>query len=149
MSVHYLEDFAPGQTYGSPRLRVEPERVKSFATEFDPQPFHLDGDAARHTIFGDLAASGWHTAAMTMRLLVDGALKPAGGIIGLGFDEFRWPHPVRPGDELTVESEVLEVRPSRSRPDQGLIKVRTTTRNQNGEAVQITVGNLLVPRRPT
>ena len=146
----YLEDFAVGQTFaGSGRIRVEEERIKTFAAEFDPQPFHLDGDAARASVFGGLAASGWHTAAITMRLLVDSDFKPAGGIVGAGFDEFKWPRPVRPGDELRVESEILEVRPSRSRPDQGLIKVRTTTLNQNGEAVQISVGNLIVPRRPS
>ena len=145
---HYLEDFAPGQTFtGSARVLVDPERVKSFAAEFDPQPFHLDENAARASFFGGLAASGWHTAAMTMRLLVESDLSPAGGIIGAGFDEFRWTKPVRPGDELRVEVEVLEVRPSKSKPDQGLIKVRTTTLNQNAEPVQITVGNLLVPRR--
>jgi acyl dehydratase len=146
--MRYLEDFAPGQKYGSGRLRVESERIKSFAAEFDPQPFHQDDDAARRSIFGGLAASGWHTAAMTMRLLVESEFKPAGGIVGAGFDEFRWPLPVRPGDELTVEAEVLEVRPSKSRPTQGLIKVRTTTRNQKGETVQVSVGNLVVPRRP-
>lgn len=149
MAEHYLEDFAPGQTYrGNLRLRVTAERVKSFAAEFDPQPFHLDDAAARGTIFKGLAASGWHTAAMTMKLLVDCDLRPAGGIVGAGFDEFRWPRPVRPGDELWVEAEVLDVRPSRSRPDQGVIKVKTTTFNQKGEPVQITVGNLIVPRRP-
>src|SRR5437899_2777465 len=116
----------------------------SFARQFDPQPFHLSDEAARTTIFGGLAASGWHTAAITMRLLVEGDLKPAGGIVGMGFEEFRWTRPVRPGDELHVESEILEVRPSQSRPDQGLIKVRNTTLNQNGEAVQIAVGSLLV-----
>jgi acyl dehydratase len=147
MIQRFLEDYAVGQTYGTGRLRVDEERIKSFAAEFDPQPFHLDGDAARATIFGGLAASGWHTAAMTMRLLVEGDLKPAGGIIGMGFEDFRWPQPVYPGDELRVESEVLEVRPSKSRPNQGLIKVRNTTLNQNGEAVQIAVGTLLVPRR--
>ncbi len=147
MPIHYLEDFAVGQTYGSPRLRVDETRAIEFAKEFDPQPFHLDDKAARGTIFAGLAASGWHTAAMTMRLLVEGELKPAGGIIGLGFDEFRWPRPVRPGDELHLTSEILEVRPSKSRPDQGLVKVRTTTFNQNNEPVQIPVGNLLVPRR--
>jgi len=83
-----------------------------------------------------------------MRLLVESELKPAGGIVGAGFDEFRWPRPVRPGDELHLESEVLEVRPSKTRPEQGLVKVRTTTLNQNGETVQISVGNLVVPRRP-
>src|SRR5262245_20956463 len=148
MSVHYLEDFAAGQTYGSGRLHVDEARMKAFAAEFDPQPFHLDDKAADGTIFSGLAASGWHTAAITMRLLTEGELKPAGGIIGLGFDEFRWPKPVRAGDELRVESEILEVRPSKSRPNQGLVKVRTTTFNQNNEPVQVTVGNLLVPRKP-
>ena len=148
MSRHYLEDYAVGQKYGSGHLKVEKERVKSFAAEFDPQPFHLDEEAARDTLFRGLAASGWHTAALTMRLLVDSEFKPAGGIVGAGFDEFRWPKPVRPGDELRVESEILEVRPSKSRPEQGMLKVRTTTYNQDGEAVQISVGNLVVARRP-
>src|SRR5213596_1756257 len=147
MTERYLEDFAAGQTFGSGRLRVEEERIKTFAAEFDPQPFHLDEEAARGSLFRGLAASGWHTAAMTMRLLVESELKPAGGLIGAGFDEFRWPRPVRPGDELRVESEVLEVRPSKSRPAQGLVKVRTTTLNQNDEAVQILIANIVVPRR--
>ena len=147
MTEHYLDDFAVGQTFGSGRLRIDEERIRAFAAEFDPQPFHLDAEAARNSPFGGLAASGWHTAALTMRLLVESALKPAGGIVGAGFDEFRWPRPVRPGDELRVESEVLEVRPSKSKPGQGMIKVRTTTFNQNGEAVQVSVGNLVVPRR--
>jgi acyl dehydratase len=148
MTKRFLEDFAVGQTFGSGRLRLDNESIKKFANEFDPQPFHLDDEAAHNSFFRGLAASGWHTAAATMRLLVEGELKPAGGIIGTGFDEFRWPHPVRPGDELRVESQVLEVRPSKSRPDHGLIKVRTTTLNQHGEAVQVMIGNLLVPRRP-
>lgn len=148
MSVHYLEDFAVGQKFGSDRIKVEAARIKSFAAEFDPQPFHLDEGTARDTFFRGLAASGWHTAAMTMRLLVGSELKPAGGIIGAGLDEFRWPLPVRPGDELHLESEVLEVRPSKSRPDQGLIKVRTTTLNQDGLAVQVIVANLVVRRSP-
>jgi acyl dehydratase len=149
MNGRYLEDFAAGQTYGSGRAVVDPARIKAFAAEFDPQPFHLDDEAASRTMFGGLAASGWHTAAITMRLLVESELKPAGGIIGIGFDEFRWPRPVRPGDELHVESQVLEVRASKSRPDQGLIKVRTTTLNQHNEPVQVIVSNLVVPRRPT
>ena len=148
MNEHYLEDFAVGQTCGgSTRLRVDAARIKSFAAEFDPQPFHLDEAAAQSSLFQGLAASGWHTAAMTMRLLVQSDLRPAGGIIGAGFDEFRWPRPVRPGDELRVESEILEVRPSKSRPEQGLIKVKTTTLNQDNEIVQMSVGNLIVPRR--
>ena len=146
--MRYLEDFAVGQKYtGAERVRVEADRIRAFAAEFDPQPFHLDDAAAQKSIFRGLAASGWHTAAMTMRLLVASDLKPAGGIVGAGFDEFRWPLPVRPGDELRVEIEVLEVRPSKSRPDLGVIKMRTTTLNQNGEAVQVTVGNLMVPKR--
>ena len=143
----YLDDLQAGQTFASGRLKVTGERVKSFAAEFDPQPFHLDDAAARGTIFRGLAASGWHTAAMTMRLLVESEFKPAGGIVGAGFDEFKWPKPVRPGDELHLRIEVLEVRPSKSRPEQGLVKLRTTTLNQNEEAVQISVGNLVVPRR--
>ena len=147
MTERYLEDFAPGQTFRSGRMRVEADRIKSFAAEFDPQPFHLDEAAARGTVFAGLAASGWHTAAVTMRLLVEGEFRPAGGIVGAGFEEFRWTKPVRPGDELRVESEILEVRPSKSRPEQGLVKVRTTTFNQNDEPVQILVGTLVVPRR--
>jgi acyl dehydratase len=147
VTKRYLEDYVAGQVYGSPSLRIESDKIKHFAEEFDPQPFHLDEESARGSIFRGLAASGWHTAAITMRLLVAGDLKPAGGIIGMGFEDFRWPLPVRPGDELHVESEVLEVRPSKSRPNQGLLKVRTTTFNQNGEAVQVSIGSLLVPRR--
>ena len=146
--MRYFEDFAVGQTYGGEaRLRVETERIKSFAAEFDPQPFHLDESAARASLFKSLAASGWHTAAMTMHLLVASDLKPAGGIIGAGFDELRWPLPVRPGDELRVESEILEVRSLKSRADRGVVKVKTTTLNQKGEAVQVSVGNLFVSRR--
>ena len=148
MTERYLEDFAPGQTFTSPPLRVEAERIKSFAAEFDPQPFHLDEASARGTIFGGLAASGWHTAAVTMRLLVASSFRPVGGIIGAGLDEFRWPLPVRPGDELQVDIEILEVRPSKSRPGQGLVKARVTTLNQNGDVVQLCGPNLLVPRRP-
>ena len=149
MTPRYLEDFAVGQTYGSGCIRIDEHRIKSFAAEFDPQPFHLNEDAARDSIFGGLAASGWHTAALTMRLLVESELKPAGGIVGAGFDEFRWPLPVRPGDELRVESEVIDVRPSKSRPAQGLIKVRTTTLNQDDKAVQVLVVTLVVQRRRT
>jgi acyl dehydratase len=137
-----------GQTFGSGVLRVEADRIKAFAAEFDPQPFRLDERTARDSVFRGLAASGWHTAAMTMRVLVESEPRPAGGIVGAGFDEFRWPRPVRPGDELHLESEILEVRPSRSRPEQGLVKVRTTTFNQRGEPVQILVVNLFMPRRP-
>ena len=148
MTGKYLEDFAVGHVYGSEHIiTVDKERIKTFAAEFDPQPFHLDEDAARQSIFGGLAASGWHTAALTMRLLVESEFKPAGGLIGAGFDELRWPLPVRPGDQLHVESEVLDVRPSKSRPHLGLVKLRITTTNQKGEAVQVFVANIVVPRR--
>ena len=143
----FLDDLLVGQRFASRTHRVDEEQIRAFAGQFDPQPFHLDAGAAQATLFGGLVASGWHTTALTMRLLVDGGAPIAGGIIGAGTDELRWPRPVRPGDELRVESEVLEVRPSRSRPQQGLMKLRTTTLNQNDEPVQIMVANLLVPRR--
>jgi len=145
--VRYLEDFAEGQIFGSGRLVVSAEKIRAFAAEFDPQPFHLDEQAAQGTVFRGLAASGWHTAALTMRLLVESELQPAGGIVGAGGEELRWPRPVRPGDELHLKSEVLEVRASKSRPTQGVIKVRTTTFNQDGEPVQILIASLVVPRR--
>ena len=148
MAPLYLEDFAVGQTYGTGRLRVDAEAIKAFAAAFDPQPFHLDDHAARASFFQGLSASGWHTAALTMRLLVEGDLRPAGGIIGVWADEMKWPRAVRPGDELEVEAEVLAVRPSQSRPGQGFVKVRSTTLNQHGEAVQVVVINLLVQSRP-
>jgi acyl dehydratase len=147
MGGRYLEDFAVGQIFRAGPLPIRADRIKAFAAEFDPQPFHLDEQAGEGTVFGGLVASGWHTAAMTMRLLVDSGFDPAGGIVGAGFEEFRWTRPVRPGDELRVEAEVVEVRSSRSRPDQGVLKVRTTTLNQRDEAVQISLGNLVVPRR--
>jgi len=147
LSGRYLEDFAVGQTFGSGRLRIDKERALAFAAEFDPQPFHLDEAAARRSIFGGLTASGWHTAAVTMRLLVESELNPAGGLIGAGFDECRWPRPVRHGDGLRIECEVIEVRPSKSRPEQGLIKLRTNTLNQDGEVVLMYLANLVVLRR--
>jgi len=148
MLEQYLDDFAVGQIFNTGRVRVDKEQIFAFARQFDPQPFHLDEEVARRSAFRGLAASGWHTAALTMRLLVDGEFRPAGGILGVGFDELSWPRPVRPGDELHAKSEVLEVRPSKSRPDRGLIRVRTTTFNQDDETVQIFTGNLVVPCRP-
>jgi acyl dehydratase len=148
MIERYLEDFAVGQVYRSGTLRIDKEQIVYFAKWFDPQPYHLDEDAAAKSVFGRLVASGWHTAAVSMRLLVESEFKPAGGILGVGFDQLSWPRPVIPGDQLHVVSEVLEVRPSKSRHDRGLIRVRTTTYNQNNEPVQVYIGNLLVPRRP-
>jgi acyl dehydratase len=147
MSVQYLEDYAVGQIYLTGRHRIDKEQIIAYARQFDPQFYHLDEVAALDSPFKGLAASGWHTASITMRLMVDGAFKPAGGILGVGFDQLSWPRPVRPGDELHVKSEVLEVRPSKSRPDRGMIRVQNTTLNQNDEVVQMFTGNLLVPRR--
>ena len=147
----YLEDLQPGQVHrseGEPAV-MNAEGIKAFARQFDPQPFHLDEASAETTFFRGLAASGWHTAAVTMKLLVEGGLPLAGGVIGAGVEEVRWPRPVRPGDRLRVESEVLEVRPSRSRPGQGLAKVRTTTLNQDNEPVQVMTSHLVVRRKST
>ena len=146
MSVRYFEDFAIDQKFGSEPRPVEAAEIKAFAAQFDPQPFHLDEDAARGSLFGGLAASGWHTAAMTMRLCLSSDLRPAGGIIG-GGGELTWSKPVRPGDTLRVEIEVMETRTSRSRPTQGLVKVRIATLNQHGETVQTFSPTLLVERR--
>ncbi|KAA3649830.1 MAG: dehydratase [Proteobacteria bacterium] len=142
----YLEDFTVGQTFGSGRLEIDANAIKRFAADFDPQPFHLDDTQAGDTLFQGLAASGWHTAALTMRLLVDSAFRPAGGVIGAGVESLQWPAPVRPGDVLEAESEVLEVRPSRSRPEQGMLKLRITTTNQDGKVVQTFIANLVVKR---
>jgi acyl dehydratase len=144
---YFFEDFAVGQIFHSAKRRVGKDEIIAFASEYDPQPYHLDEAAALASPFRGLAASGWHTAAITMRLLVDGEFKPAGGILGVGFDQLSWPRPVRPGDELRVTSEIMETRPSKSRPDRGLIRVQNTTLNQNDEPVQIYTGNLIVPRR--
>jgi acyl dehydratase len=144
----YLQDFTEGQRLRSADWTVTAEEIVAFAAQYDPQPFHLDDAAAAGSLFGSLAASGWHTAALTMRLQVDGGLPIAGGIIGSRVDELRWPRPTRPGDTLHVETEVLEARQSTSRPDQGWLKIRSATINQNGDPVQILVVNLLVPSRP-
>lgn len=143
----FLEDMSVGQRFGSGTVLVSAEEIIRFAQEFDPQPFHLDPAAGAETLFGGLAASGWHTAALTMRLLVEGEFLPAGGLIGAGFDELAWPVPVRGGDTLHVISEILAVRRSQSRPMQGVIKVRNLTINQKGETVQRAVGNLIVKAR--
>ena len=141
----YLEDLRVGQRFVSGTHRLDEEQVRAFAGQFDPQPFHLDTEAAKATLFEGLVASGWHTAAITMRLLVESGLTIAGGIVGAGA-EITWPGPTRPGDTLQVESEVLELRPSRSRPDRGIATIRSETRNQRGDTVQVLVAKLVVPR---
>lgn len=148
MDEYYLEDLAIGQTYGSGRVQVTAEEIKQFAAEFDPQPFHLDEGAAQQSLFRGLAASGWHTAALTMRLLVQSEFHPAGGLVGAGLEELRWPRPVRPGDELRLETEILAARQLISKPGHGLVKIRVTTWNQADKAVQMYVANIVVPNKP-
>jgi acyl dehydratase len=142
----YFEDIAAGRKYRSPGLRIDAATITAFAAQFDPQPFHLDDMAARDSLFEGLAASGWHTAALTMKLCLMSDFRPAGGIIGVG-GELLWPRAVRPGDELRVEIEVLETRTSRSRPRQGLVKIRIITLNQEGDPVQTFTPTLFVDRR--
>lgn len=144
----HLEDLAVGQRYAGGSATVDAAAIKAFAAAFDPQPFHLDEAAARTSIFGRLVASGWHTMALTMRMLVDGELRSLWGLVGLGADELRWPRPVVPGDVLGVEWEVLEVRPSSSKPDRGTARLGVTTRNQRGEVVLTLVTTILLPKRP-
>lgn len=142
----YLDDLSVGRRFASRTHVVDEAQITAFAGAFDPQPFHLDPDAARGTLFGGLVASGWHTAAMTMRLLVESA-PIAGGLIGAG-GELAWPQATRPGDVLRVETEVTAIQPSRSRPDRGMVTVRSETLNQRGEVVQVMTARLVVPRRP-
>jgi len=143
----YLDDLAVGQIFTSPSREITAEAIKAFARDFDPQPFHTDEAAAEGSFFGGLAASGWHTAALTMRLLVDGGLPLAEGSIGAG-GEIRWPQATRPGDVLTVTSTIEAIRPSRSRTDRGMVTVRSETRNQRGETVQVLVSTVIAFRRP-
>jgi acyl dehydratase len=142
----YLDDLHAGQRFSSQAHVVSEEQIEAFAREFDPQPFHLDTEAAKSSLFAGLVASGWHTAAITMRLLVGAGLPLAGGIVGAG-GELSWPKPTRPGDVLTVTSEVVEIVPSRSRPERGTVTVRSETRNQRDEVVQTLLARLIVPRR--
>jgi acyl dehydratase len=142
----YLDDLKVGQRFTSTTHTVDAAQITAYARQFDPQPFHLDDEAAKATLFGGLAASGWHTMAMTMRLLVDAGLPFAGGIIGAGA-EIAWPKPTRPGDVLRVVSEIQDITPSRSRPDRGMVRVRSETLNQRDEVVQVLTSKLIVPRR--
>ncbi len=143
----YFDDLTVGRRFTSATKEVTEAEIKAFAREYDPQPFHLDEEAARSTLFKGLAASGWHTMAMSMRLMVDGGVPIAGGIVGAG-GELTWPRPTRPGDVIHVVSEVVDATPSRSRPDRGMVTLRSETLNQQGEVVQVLVGKLVVPRKP-
>ncbi|GGF34274.1 MaoC family dehydratase [Aliidongia dinghuensis] len=141
-----LDDLTVGQRFVSGTYALDADEIRGFAQVYDPQPFHLDDASAQATLFRGLAASGWHTAAITMRLNVESGLPLEGGIIGAGA-EISWPRPTRPGDVLRVESEVIEITPSRSRPDRGMATVRSETKNQRDEVVQVLVAKLVLPRR--
>ena len=142
----FLDDLSLGQRFVSESHELDVEQIKTFAAQFDPQPFHLDSEAAKGTFFNELVASGWHTAAITMRLLVRSGMPVSGGIVGAG-GEISWPRPTRPDSVLHVESEIVEIKPSRSNPTRGIVVIRSETINQHGEVVQILVAKLVVPRR--
>ena len=146
--LYYFEDLSVGKRFESGTYPVDAQQIKAFARAWDPQPFHLDEEAAAQTVFGGLVASGWHTVAITMRLLVTGELRLANGILGLGVEDLRWLKPVRPGDTLRLESEIVEVRPSMSRADHGVVKIRHTTTNQDDAPVLVATSIHLVVRRP-
>ncbi|HEV2909435.1 MAG TPA: MaoC family dehydratase [Candidatus Eremiobacteraceae bacterium] len=148
MTYRYLEDFEIGQVHEAGSALIERDEIVEFARRYDPQPFHLDDAAADASILKGLTASGWFTAALTMRLTVNSGVMAAIGIIGVGVDELRWPRPVRPGDTLRVTLEVVDVKPSERGQPRGIVSVRLTTRNQNDELVLSEVARLIVPRRP-
>jgi len=146
VSERYFEDLKVGDRFKSQGYKVSEEQIISFASEFDPQPFHLDREVGSKTMFGELIASGWHTAAITMRLFVQ-TLNFAEGAIGLGVDELRWPNAVKPDDELQVEVEIVDLRVSKSKPTHGVVRLRYVTTNQRGEVVQTMFASALVKRR--
>jgi acyl dehydratase len=141
-----FEDLAPGQIFRAGPIRMTRERIMEFGAEFDPQPQHLSEEQAARSIFGTLVASDWHTAAVTIRMMVESAPLAAGSM-GAGVEDLSWRAPVRPGDELSCESEIITLRPSRSRPDRGVMTLRITTRNQRGEIVMEMTSRVILPRR--
>lgn len=146
MNDHFLEDLHPGQRWTTGSVTIDADAIKAFAAHYDRQPFHLDEAAAETTFFQGLAASGWQVAALSMRLLTEDYVPFAWGIVGAG-GEISWPRPTRPGDTLTVHTELVDVTRSKSRPDRGIVTVRNETRNQRGEVVQVLVAKLVVPAR--
>jgi len=142
----YLEDLTVGQRFESRPHHLDADQIKKFAAEFDPQPFHLDERAAEASLFGGLAASGWHTAALTMRLLVE-SVPLAEGLVGAEL-ELAWPKPTRPGDTLKVFSEVVDIRPSRSKPNMAIVTMRNETRDQDGDVLQVFKVKMPVFKRP-
>jgi acyl dehydratase len=147
MRARYFDDLKTGDRFQSQPYEVTQQGIIDFAQQFDPQAFHLDPAVAEKSLFKGLSASGWHTAAISMRLFVQ-TLNFAEGAIGLGVDEMRWPNAVRPGDSLRVETEIVDVRPSKSKPDYGILRLRNVTTNQRGEIVQTMLANALIPKRP-
>lgn len=144
----YLDDLEVGQKFITGTYELNEEQIKQFAAQYDPQPFHLDAEAGSKSLFQGLVASGWHTAAVTMRLMVEGGIPIAGGLIGAGA-EISWPRPTRPGSIVHVESEVMEIKQSKSRPERGIVTVRNETKDQNGEVVQVMTAKMIVSKRPT
>ncbi|HEY9683979.1 MAG TPA: MaoC family dehydratase [Drouetiella sp.] len=140
-----LDDLKIGQTFLSGTHQLDEAQIVAFARDFDPQPFHTDPVSAKDTFFGGLAASGWHTASISMKLLVSSA-NISGGLIGAGA-EITWPRPTRANDVLQVETEITEIKLSRSRPDRGIVTIRSITKNQNNETLQIMISRLVVPKR--
>lgn len=144
----WFEDFAIGQRFAGGSVTVTEAMIVDYARQYDPQPFHTDPVAARDSLFGELVASGWHTASLTMRLLVDSGLLGPTGTVGVAVDELRWPGPTRPGDTLTLTMEVIEKRESQSKPDRGVLRARVVTLNQTGAAAQSFAATMIVRRRP-
>lgn len=145
--IYFLEDLSLGQRFHAGRAIMDEVGIKDFASQFDPQPFHLDDELAKDTVFQGLVASGWHTAAVAMRLLVDSDFKTAGGLVGAGLDGLKWTRPVRAGDELSLDLEIVDIRPSKSRPDQGMVKLQVKAFNQRQEEVLSYVANLVVKKK--
>ena len=143
----YLDDLFVGQTFSSREHALDVAQIIAYAQQFDPQPFHTDPEAAQHTFFQGLAASGWHTASVSMRLVTE-SIPLADGIIGGGMEELAWPQPTRPDDRLHVESEIVEIIPSRSKPDRAMVRVLCQTKNQRGEVLQRFRPKMIAFKRP-
>ncbi|WP_338873573.1 MaoC family dehydratase [Myxococcus stipitatus] len=146
--MRYFEDFQPGDASEAGPYVISREEIIAFAKQFDPQPFHLSDEGGREGIFGGIIASGWHTASICHKLVVEHLLKGSASLGSPGLDELKWLRPVRPGDALTARFEVISTTPSRSKPDRGAIKFRFEVRNQSGEVVMTEIANALFSRRP-
>ncbi len=143
----YFEDYLPGAIHEAGSIKVSEADIIEFARRFDPQPFHMDPEAAKHSVFGGLIASGWHTASLAMRLLVDHYVSPAASLGSPGADELRWREPVRPGDTISIRVTILESKPSRSKPDRGTVSTYVEVMNQHRQVVMTWKGIGLMKRR--